>query len=119
MRSSWSRWIDPFWTPRNTRRTATPTTMAAVRFGLGLALRGAVNAEAGRRHGLEARGGDGLPAVLTQPVGAALVLGEGVLDVVEGVAQRGGQRFGLAPFRRDLARIGEVGVVIEAAELLQ
>lgn len=44
-----------------------------------------------------------------------LQLPEGGLDVAQGAAELGGERLGLTPLGGDLARVGEVGVVGEAA----
>src|SRR5437879_234293 len=72
---------------------------------------GAVDAVTSCRLGLQPGGGDRLPAVFAESVGAALDFAQGVLDLVEGLFELGGQRLRLAPLGRDLAGIGEVRVV--------
>src|SRR5439155_22786364 len=76
---------------------------------------GAVDAEASRGLGLQPGRRDGLAAALAPPVRARLDLAEGMLDLVEGLPQRCSQGLGLAPLRRHLAGVGEVGVVVQAA----
>src|SRR5437879_2754033 len=77
------------------------------------ALRGAVDALAGGGHGLETGLGDRLPARLADPVGARPHLVQRPLDLVQGVPQAGRQRLRLPPLGRDLAGVGEVGVVVQ------
>src|SRR5579871_2697862 len=85
----------------------------------GLALRRAVDAVAGGRLGLEPGGRDGLAAVFAKSVRALLKLGQGPLDLTQGLPERGGQGLGLPPLRRDLARIGEIRVVLQPGVALR
>src|SRR3954454_9779393 len=77
-------------------------------------LRRAVDAVPGRRLGLEARLRDRVVAFLALPVGAFVELAQRMFDVLERLAQLGGDRLGFAPLGGHLARVGEVGVVLEA-----
>ena len=85
--------------------------------------RGAVDAVASRRLGLEAQGVDRLSAVLADAVGAVGQLGQGPFDVLEGLPQRCPQGLGLTTLSGHLAGVGEVGVVGQArapqAELIE
>src|SRR5436190_9973333 len=76
------------------------------------ALRGAVDAEARRRHRLEARVGDALVAVLALAVVAGVELAEGVLDLRERLVELAGERLDLAAFGGDLPGVGEVVVEV-------
>ena len=71
---------------------------------------GVLDAEAGGRHDLEAGLADGLAAHLARAVGAVVEAGQRVLDVVELVAQLGGQGLVLALLGADLGGVGEVVV---------
>ena len=76
-------------------------------------LRRAVDAERGRRHGLEPGLADALVARLALAVRAGVELGQRFVDVGEGLAELAGERLDLAPLGGDLARVGEVLVEVE------
>ncbi len=76
-----------------------------------LGLRGVLDATGGRRHGLEAGRGDRSLAPVAQTVGSVLHAGQGGVDGLQRLLEGGGQRLGLTLLGRDLARVGEVGVV--------
>src|SRR5262245_40075496 len=73
-----------------------------------------VDAVPGGRHRLEPGLPDGLATALAEPVGALVELLERTIDVVELLAQRPGQRPVLTLLGRDLGRVGEVLVEVEA-----
>ena len=75
--------------------------------GLSAASRRARDAQARGRHGLEPCFSDRAAALLAETVRVVVDLAEGVLDVVQRVAQRAGQRRDLAPLGGHLSRIGE------------
>src|SRR5687767_1488831 len=110
---------------RTTRTSTTPTRIVVLRVDRSAprgavnwsALGGALDAEPSGGHGLQPGRGDLLAAVLAQPVGAFVVFAQGDHDLVEGLPELVGQRLGLATLRGDLARIGEVRVVVQVAEL--
>src|SRR5256885_1729208 len=106
------------------RRTAIPWYCRAPRFTEANGVRSsalgcAVDARSSRRLGLEARRCDRLAAGLAQAVAVLAQLVEGVLDLGEGVPQLEGEGLGLAPLSRDLARIGEIGIVGESATVAE
>src|SRR5207248_1115293 len=84
-----------------------------------LALGCAVDAVAGGRLGLETGGQNRLATVLAGAVAAGFELGQGVLDLAQGLPQRLGQCLGLAPLRGDLTGVGKVLVVVQPAVLAQ
>src|SRR5665213_2302566 len=74
---------------------------------------GVIDAEPGGRHGLKPGRTDGLAVNLAPAIGAVVEPDDGRVDLLEGVLELAGQGFGLAPLGRDLAGVGEVGVVLE------
>src|SRR5580704_11689570 len=92
--------------PRPTR-TPKQTTSALGRAG---------DAAPGGGDRLQAGFADRLAAQLAVAVGAGVELGQGPLDVLERLFQRLSQRLRLAALGRDLARVGEVGVVVVAGD---
>jgi hypothetical protein len=81
--------------------------------------RGAGDAAPSGWHGLEPGRGDRLAATLTLPVGAIAQPGDGRFDFGQGLGELAGQGSRLTAFGRDLARIGEVGVVLEPARVTE
>src|ERR1019366_6749920 len=74
---------------------------------------GVIDAEPGGRHGLQACRADGDAADLTRAVRPPIEPGDGRVDLFERVLQLAGQGFRLAALGRDLAGVGEIGVVVE------
>src|SRR5262245_27344357 len=77
--------------------------------------RRAVDAQPGRRHGLEPCLGDLVAARLAEPVRPVVELVEGVLDLTECVEQRAAQCLDLTALRGDLPRVREAVVEVELA----
>src|SRR5215218_6221782 len=82
--------------------------------GAPLALAG--HAEAGGREGLEALVADGLAAALAEAVGAGLHPDEGLLDVLEGVAQAAHEGEEVGAFGGGLAGVGEALVQLRVLD---
>src|SRR5262249_5932911 len=81
--------------------------------GCSAALRRALDAEARRRHRLEAGLGEPLMARLALAVGAGIELGQGCLDIGPRFAPLPRERLDLAPLGGDLPGVGEVLVEVE------